>query len=73
MEFEKAIQKFKEHIQYYAQEILTKSKCKIEDKKQKQRLPEKLQRILGHYKSIGWIADYNLTDSQIEIKLPKKK
>ena len=49
------------------------SKCKIEDKKQKQRLPEKLQRILGHYKSIGWIADYNLTDSQIEIKLPKKK
>lgn len=49
------------------------SKCKIEDKKQKQRLPEKLQRILGHYKSIGWIADYNLTASQIEIKLPKKK
>ena len=49
------------------------SKCKIEDKKQKQRLPEKLQRILGHYKSIGWIADYNLTDSQIEIKLPQKK
>ena len=49
------------------------SKCNIDTRLKKSRLPEKIEKILNHYKSIGWIGDYNLTDSQIEIKLPKKK
>ena len=42
-------------------------KCGIETYKQKQRLPEKIERILNHYKAIGWIKDYKLTDREIEI------
>lgn len=42
-------------------------KCKIETHKQKQRLPEKLSRILTHYKEIEWIENYQLTTREIKI------
>ena len=39
----------------------------------KSRLPDRLERILSYYKSIGWISDYKLTDREIEIIIPEKK
>ena len=51
-----------------------REKCCIGlNRMQKARLPEKLKRILTHYKEIGWIIGYQLTDSEIEIKIPVKK
>ncbi len=42
-------------------------KCKVETPKQKQRLPEKLSRILTHYKEIEWIKNYQLTTREVKI------
>ena len=42
-------------------------KCNVKTSKQKQRLPEKIERILKHYKNIGWIKDFKLTNREIEI------
>lgn len=42
-------------------------KCSITTKKQRQRLPEKIERYLNHYVSVGWIKTYKLTDKSIEI------
>lgn len=41
--------------------------CKITTKMQKSRLPEKIQRILNHYKESNWIKGYTLTERSIEI------
>ena len=48
-------------------------KCNIEEYKQRQRLPEKLERIFDYYKSIGWINGYKITDKEIQIEIPSKK
>ena len=52
-------------------------KCNItnnrSDRMKKSRLPDRLERILSYYKSIGWISDYKLTDREIEIIIPEKK
>ena len=42
-------------------------RCCIETYKQKQRLPEKIERILNHYKELEWIKDFKLTEREIEI------
>ena len=42
-------------------------RCCIETYKQKQRLPEKIERILNHYKNLEWIKDFKLTEREIEI------
>ena len=42
-------------------------KCGIDSKMKRSRLPEKITAILDHYKSIGWIKDYKLTNREIEI------
>lgn len=42
-------------------------KCNITTKKQRQRLPGKIERYLKHYVSVGWIKAYKLTDKSIEI------
>ena len=42
-------------------------RCCIETYKQKQRLPEKIERILNHYKNLEWIKDFRLTEREIEI------
>ena len=47
-------------------------RCGITTKKQKQRLPEKLERILEHYKTEKWIKGYTITDRSIEIETYKK-
>ena len=44
-------------------------KCEVRTYKQKQRLPEKIERILTHYKNIGWINDYKLNSREINIKI----
>ena len=48
-------------------------KCNIEEYKQRQRLPEKLEKIFDYYKSIGWISGYKITDQEIQIEIPSKK
>ena len=52
-------------------------KCGIDNsgsgRVKKHRLPDRLERILSHYKSIGWISDYKLTDREIEIIISEKK
>ena len=52
-------------------------KCDITDSRsdrmKKSRLPDRLERILSHYKSSGWISDYKLTDREIEIIISDKK
>ena len=52
-------------------------KCDITDNRsdrmKKSRLPDRLERILSHYKSSGWISDYKLTDREIEIIISDKK
>ena len=52
-------------------------KCKIDNsgsgRVKKHRLPDRLERILSHYKSSGWISDYKLTDREIEIIISDKK
>ena len=48
------------------------AKCNIENYKQRQRLPEKLKRVLDRYTEIKWISGYELTDKEIIIKLPAK-
>lgn len=48
-------------------------KCNIEEYKQKQRLPEKLENIFDYYESIGWISGYKITDKEIQIEIPSKK
>ena len=52
-------------------------KCNITDSRsdrmKKSRLPDRLERILSYYKSIGWITDYKLTDREIEIIILEKK
>lgn len=47
-------------------------KCNITTKEQRQRLPEKIERYLKHYVSIGWIKTYKLTDKSIKIVTYKK-
>ena len=42
-------------------------RCCIETYKQKQRLPEKIERILNHYKNLEWIKDFKITEREIEI------
>lgn len=42
-------------------------KCNITTKKQRQRLPGKIEKYLKHYISVGWIKAYKLTDKSIEI------
>ena len=42
-------------------------KCNITTKKQRQRLPGKIEKYLKHYVSVGWIKAYKLTDKSIEI------
>ena len=42
-------------------------KCNITNKKQRQRLPGKIEKYLKHYVSVGWIKAYKLTDKSIEI------
>ena len=42
-------------------------KCNINTKKQRQRLPGKIEKYLKHYVSVGWIKSYKLTDKSIEI------
>lgn len=41
--------------------------CQITTKMQKSRLPEKIKRILNHYKETKWIKGYILTEQSIEI------
>lgn len=47
-------------------------KCNITTKEQRQRLPEKIERYLKHYVSVGWIKAYKLTDKSIKIVTYKK-
>ena len=42
-------------------------KCCIETYKQKQRLPEKIEKILNHYKELEWIKDFQITEREIII------
>lgn len=42
-------------------------KCNITTKKQRQRLPGKIEKYLKHYVSVGWIKAYKLTEKSIEI------
>lgn len=46
-------------------------KCNItdsaSDRVKKTRLPEKIDRLLSHYKSVGWIGGYQLTKREIVI------
>ena len=46
-------------------------KCSItnsaSDRVKKTRLPDKINRLLSHYKSVGWIGDYQLTKREIII------
>ena len=50
-------------------------KCNItdsaSDRVKKTRLPEKIDRLLKHYKSVGWIGGYQLTKQEIII-IPEK-
>ena len=50
-------------------------KCNItdsaSDRVKKTRLPEKINRLLNHYKSVGWIGGYQLTKQEIII-IPEK-
>ena len=50
-------------------------KCNItdsaSDRVKKTRLPEKIDRLLKHYKSVGWIGGYKLTKQEIII-IPEK-
>lgn len=43
--------------------------CDVTTSKQKARLPEKITRILDHYKKIQWIKGYTIDDKSIKIKL----
>lgn len=47
-------------------------RCGIKSKMQKSRLPEKLERILEHYKTEKWIKGYTITDRSIEVETYKK-
>ena len=42
-------------------------KCGIEERYEKFRAREKIEKILNHYKQIGWIKDYQMTNREIEI------
>lgn len=50
-------------------------KCNItdsaSDRVKKTRLPDKINRLLSHYKSVGWIGGYKLTTKEIVI-IPEK-
>ena len=50
-------------------------KCNItdsaSDRVKKTRLPDKINRLLNHYKSVGWIGGYKLTKQEIII-IPEK-
>ena len=55
---------------YITRKILlytVQEKCEVDTYKQKQRLPEKIERILSHCKETEWIKDYKITDEEIEI------
>lgn len=43
--------------------------CDVTTSKQKARLPEKITRILDHYKKIQWIKGYTMNDTNIKISL----
>ena len=43
--------------------------CNINDRLKKSRLPEKLTRILDHYKKTKWIKGYTIDDRCIKIAL----
>ena len=42
-------------------------KCGIDSRMKKSRLPEKIERILNHYKELEWIRDFKITEREIEI------
>ena len=42
-------------------------KCGIDSRMKKSRLPEKIERILDHYKELEWIKDFKITEREIEI------
>ena len=42
-------------------------KCGIDSRMKKSRLPEKIERILNHYKELEWIKDFKITEREIEI------
>lgn len=44
-------------------------KCHITSKKDKQRLPEKLEKYLEHYKACDFIKGFSMTREKIQIKL----
>ena len=54
-------------------------KCNItdsaSDRMKKSRLPDKINRLLNHYKSVGWIGGYKLTTKEIVIipETPEEK
>ena len=66
------------HDNHISKKILLSAiyeKCDINTRVKKFRLigeDGKLFRILSYFKEIKWIADYKLTDREIEIKLPDK-
>ena len=55
------------------QAIYAKCDIKADERMKRKRLPEKIERIFNHYKKIKWIDGYELTDTEVTVKLPKKK
>lgn len=55
------------------QAIYAKCDIKADERMKRKRLPEKIERIFNHYKKIKWIDGYKLTDTEVTVKLPKKK
>ncbi len=53
--------------------IYAKCDIKADERMKRKRLPEKIERIFNHYKKIKWIDGYELTDTEVTVKLPKKK
>lgn len=43
--------------------------CEISTKKQKQRTPEKIALLLGHYQKCGWIKGFTMDEKSIQIQL----
>ena len=42
-------------------------KCDIDSKMKRARLPEKIEKILNHYKELEWIKDFQITEREIII------
>lgn len=43
--------------------------CDINDRKQRERAPEKIERLLQHYKKQGFIEDFTISEKSIDIDL----